>query len=923
MSDDRLKQLEERKRYEPAETEARVWRRWEDAGAFHPEPVGDAAANFSIAVPPPNVTGELHMGHALNASIQDVCARVARMGGRNTKWIYGTDHAGIATQVKVEQQLIEEGTSREAIGREAFAERVWEWREQYGSRISEQFRRLGASLDMADERFTMDEQYAKAVAHVFVGLYEKGLVYRDNYMVNWDPGTGSAISDLEVEQRWVEDALYSIDYPLESGAGSVTVATVRPETMLADTAIAVNPDDERYTRLVGEAAILPIVGRRLPIIADPHVDPEFGTGALKITPGHDPNDFEIGRKHGLDEISVIGEDGLMSPAAGERFAGMTAEEARREVVAALREDDRISGTRPYEHDVPHSHRSGRRIEPLISLQWFCDVQRLAGPAIEAVRDGSVRFHPEKPWTGVYLDWMENIRPWCISRQLWWGHQIPVWYRGEERYVGESPPGGEGWERDPDVLDTWFSSALWPFATLGWPEQTDALRAFYPTNVLSTARDIIYLWVARMMMFGIEFTGEVPFTDVPIHSVIQAPDGRRMSKSLGTGIDPIHEIEEHGADALRFGLLAMSSTQDVRFSEQRVQQGRDLANKLWNASRLVLLGVDPEATADPGAAETVEDRWIVSRLERLTESTSRLIGEFEFSRAALALYESFWSELCDWYLELAKPRLYSEDNAAVSAVLLHALERSLTLLHPAMPFVTEEIWSYLPGERGLLALAEWPEADSSRIDDDAETRLGAPDRGRDRGAALPRRGGGQGFGRDSRALRRGRLRRARRPAGPPGPAGAGGQRGRPGGGGPGARRRRAHPALGGLRPRRGQAAHRGPAGEARGRDRAAGEEAGQRAVHRAGAGRGGPGRARQAGRVPRRARRPRAREPARGRGAPARAGAVRHAVRPGPDAPADDGAGDAAAAVRQRARGGDQRQVLDRALLWPRSCAGTG
>ena len=420
-----------------------MWQRWEDAGAFHPEPEGEAAENFSIAVPPPNVTGELHMGHALNASIQDVCARVARMRGRNTKWIYGTDHAGIATQVKVEQQLIDEGTSREEIGREAFNERVWQWREQYGSRISEQFRRLGASLDMADERFTMDEQYARAVAHVFVALYEKGLVYRDNYMVNWDPGTGSAISDLEVEQRWVEDTLYSIDYPLESGAGSVTVATVRPETMLADTAIAVNPDDERYTRLVGEAAILPIVGRRLPIIADPHVDPEFGTGALKITPGHDPNDFDIGRKHGLDEISVIGEDGLMSAAAGERFAGMSVEDARREVVAALREGDCISGTRPYEHDVPHSHRSGRRIEPLISLQWFCDVKRLAGPAIDAVRDGTVRFHPEKPWTGVYLDWMENIRPWCISRQLWWGHQLPVWYRGERALRGGGPARGRG------------------------------------------------------------------------------------------------------------------------------------------------------------------------------------------------------------------------------------------------------------------------------------------------------------------------------------------------------------------------------------------------------------------------------------------------------------------------------------------------
>ncbi|MDQ3648303.1 MAG: valine--tRNA ligase [Actinomycetota bacterium] len=719
---DRLKKLDERKRYEPAGAEARVWRRWEEAGAFHPDPEGEASESFSIAVPPPNVTGELHMGHALNASIQDVCVRVARMRGRRAKWIYGTDHAGIATQVKVEEQLRAEGTSREELGRERFVERVWEWREQYGSRITEQFQRLGASLDYADERFTMDDRYARAVAHVFVKLYEKGLVFRDNYMVNWDPGSGSAISDLEVEQRWVEDTLYSIDYPLESGAGAVTVATVRPETMLADTAIAVNPTDERYTRLVGEAAILPIVGRRLPIIADPYVDPGFGTGALKITPGHDPNDFEIGRRHRLEEITAIGEDGRMAPAAGERFAGMGVEDARREVVGALREEDRISGTRPWEHEVPHSHRSGRRIEPLISLQWFCDVTRLAGPAIDVVRDGTLRFHPEKPWTGVYLDWLEKIRPWCISRQLWWGHQLPVWYRGDEQYVGTEAPEGEGWARDPDVLDTWFSSALWPFATLGWPEETPELRTFYPTDVLSTARDIIFLWVARMVMFGIEFTKSVPFTDVPIHSVIQAPDGRRMSKSLGTGVDPIQEIDEHGADALRFGLLAMSSTQDVSFSAQRVQQGRDLANKLWNASRLVLLGVPPEARPDPDAAETVEDRWIVSRLERLTESTGTLVDCFEFSRATLELYGGFWSELCDWYLELAKPRLYSPDNSAVSAVLLHALERMLVLLHPAMPFVTEEVWSFLPGERGLLALASWPEADHARIDDEAETRV---------------------------------------------------------------------------------------------------------------------------------------------------------------------------------------------------------
>ena len=620
MPDNRLKDLQERTRYTPAEVESRVFERWEQAGVFSPEPEGDAAGNFSIAVPPPNVTGALHMGHALNGTYQDLFIRRARMQGRRAKWIFGTDHAGIATQVKVEQALEAEGTTKEELGRDAFVERVWEWRREYGGQINQQFRSLGASLDYADERFTMDEAYARAVQEVFVRLYEKGLIYRDNYMVNWDPGTRSAISDLEVEQRSVDDTLYEIDYPLESGSGSVTVATVRPETMLADTAIAVNPADERYTRLIGERATLPLVGRSLPIIADEYVKTDFGTGALKITPGHDPNDFEIGRRHGLQEISVIGEDGLMTEAAGERFAGMDHRGLPPAIVEALRNEGCLSGSEPYTHDVPYSHRSGQRIEPLISLQWFCDMEQLAGPAIECVRDGRVRFHPERPHTQVYLDWLENIRPWCVSRQLWWGHRIPAWYRGDEVHVGSEPPEGDGWERDPDVLDTWFSSGLWPFATLGWPEQTDQLRAFYPTDVLTTGRDIIFLWVARMVMLGIEFTGEVPFTDVSINSTIMAPDGRRMSKSLGTGIDPLDEIAEHGADAVRFGLVAMASTQDVRFSADRVRQGLDLANKLWNASRLILLGVAEGAEPSPDLAELPEDRWILSRLERVTART---------------------------------------------------------------------------------------------------------------------------------------------------------------------------------------------------------------------------------------------------------------------------------------------------------------
>src|SRR3954467_6444746 len=603
MATDRLEKLEQTTRYVPAEAEARVLERWKESGIFHAEPEGTPEENYSIAIPPPNVTGELHRGHALNGSIQDTLIRMRRMQGRHTKWIFGTDHAGIATQVKVEQLLAEQGTSREELGREEFVRRVWAWREKYGSQIVEQFKRIGASADYEDERFTMDEAYQRAVTRVFVKLFDKGLIYRDNYLVNWDPGTRSAISDLEVEQREAHDTLFMIDYPLESGSGSLTIATVRPETMLAHTATAVNPSDERYTRLIGEAAILPLVGRRLPIIGDDYVDPEFGTGALKITPGHDPNDFEIGRRHGLDEVTAIGEDGRMTADAGERCAGLTVDEAREAVVAALREDGLISGTKPYVHDVPFSQRSGRRIEPLISLQWFCDMKGLAEPAIAAAREGRLSFHPEKPWTEVYLTWLENIRPWCISRQLWWGHQIPVWYCDacEETYVAMQPPErcgvcGAELRRDPDVLDTWFSSALWPFATLGWPDATPQLRAFYPTDVLSTARDILFLWVARMVMMGLEFPGDIPFRDVYVHSVIQAPDGRRMSKSLGTGIDPLDEIEAHGADALRFGLLAMSSTQDVRYSAEKIQQGEALANKLFNAARLILMTAEGQEAA---------------------------------------------------------------------------------------------------------------------------------------------------------------------------------------------------------------------------------------------------------------------------------------------------------------------------------------
>jgi valyl-tRNA synthetase len=721
MSSQDRKKLQGATRYEPAEVERRIFAEWVEGGYFHPEASGTPEQNFSVAIPPPNVTGALHMGHALNGSMQDALVRMNRMRGRNTLWILGTDHAGIATQSVVEKGLRAEGRSRHDLGREEFVERVWAWKEEYGSRIVEQYKRLGASCDYERERFTLDEGYVRAVYRVFKQLFDKGYIYRDNYMVNWDPGSHSAISDLEVENREVEDVLYSIDYPVEGSDRVLTVATVRPETMLADTAVAVNPDDERYADLVGKNCVLPLVGRLLPIVADDHVDPEFGTGALKITPGHDPNDFEIGRKHGLEEIGAIGPDGRMTEEAG-RFEGLTAADAQVAVVEALRAEGRLRAEEPYVHSVPFSHRSGERIEPLISLQWFCRMDELAKPAIEVVERDQVRIAPEQ-WKRVYLDWMREIRPWCVSRQLWWGHRIPVWYCDpcEETIVAERAPercGGCGGElrQEEDVLDTWFSSALWPFATLGWPDDTPELRAFYPTSFLTTAREILFLWVARMIMTGLEFAGDIPFRDVYVHSVIQARDGRRMSKSLGTGIDPLDEIDVHGADALRFGLLAMSSTQDVRFSDAKVQQGADLSNKLWNASRLILLNA-AEVEAEPRPLH-VEDRWILSRLERTIGSVTEKLEAYDFAHAVQEAYSFFWRDLCDWYLEIAKPRLY-DGEAEVSATLLWALERVLALLHPAMPFVSEEIWSYHPSREGHLVVHPFPEADEALFDPAAE------------------------------------------------------------------------------------------------------------------------------------------------------------------------------------------------------------
>jgi valyl-tRNA synthetase len=724
-----IEDLESRKRFEPKEIEPRLSAEWLASGLFHPEPAGTAAENYSIAFPPPNVTGDLHMGHALQASTQDALIRHARQRGRRAKFILGTDHAGIATQVQVERQLIREGTSREELGRERFIERVWEWRERYGSSIIDRLKQLGASFDYEEARFTLDEHYALAVVKVFVELYQRGYIHRDHYLVNWDPGSGSAISDLEVDPREETDVLFSIAYAIEgsSSAEEVVVATVRPETMLADVAVAVHPEDERYTHLIGQTAILPLVGRRLPIIADDHVKPEFGTGALKVTPGHDLGDFEIGRRHDLPVLSVIGEDGRMNADAGE-FAGLTVADAQAAVVEALEAQGLIRGREPIIHEVPFSQRSSARIEPLISLQWFMRMDDLARPAIDAVRHGKVRFFPER-WGQVYLDWMEEIRPWCISRQLWWGHRLPVYYCDacEETYVSASPPercgSCEGPVRqDEDVLDTWFSSALWPFATLGWPDQTDELAAFYPNDVLVTGRDIISLWVARMIMMGLEFCHEAPFSDVYITSIIQAPDGRRMSKSLGTGVDPIEAIEAHGADALRFGLLAMSSSQDVKYSDEKIRQGQDLANKLFNAARFVVLSIEPDA-APAALPSAIEDRWILSRLTRIDRTLTERLAGYDFSHAALDLYAFVYGELCDWYVELVKPRLGGPDHAQLSSTLRFVLRETLAIAHPLIPFVTEETWSYVREDgEGLLAGHVRSELGEALLDREADAAI---------------------------------------------------------------------------------------------------------------------------------------------------------------------------------------------------------
>jgi valyl-tRNA synthetase len=697
--------------YKPDGVEARWQETWEAEGLYAAEP-DDEGDTFVIAIPPPNVTGALHMGHAINASIQDLLIRWHRMRGFSTLWQPGYDHAGIATQNVVERALAKEGKTRHDLGREAFVARTWEWLEHYGKVIYTQFRRLGASLDYRRERFTMDEGYVRAVLKYFVHLYDRGLLYRDNRIVNWCPRCASAISDLEVNHTDEDDTLYRIRYPLADGSGQVTIATVRPPTMLADVAVAVHPEDDRYRHLVGKEAILPVAERRIPVIADERVDPEFGTGAVKITPGHDPMDFEIGRTHGLPELTVIGLDGRMNEEAG-AYAGLEQKEAEKLIVAKLEEQGLLESAEPFRHSVGHCDRCGSRIEPLITLQWWCEMGELAAPAIEAVKTGEVVFRPER-YTKIYLDWMESIRPWCVSRQLWWGHRIPVWYcpDGHLTVVETAPDacaecGSTELTQDEDVLDTWFSSQLWPFATLGWPDDTPELRRWYPNDASSTDRGIIFLWEARMIMAGLDLMGSVPFTTVNIHSTINAPDGRRMSKSLGTGIDPIEPIEQHGADATRYGLLKNSSTQDVRFSYGTIEEGRKLANKLWNVSRLILQhaeGVTP--AAEP---RELEERWILARIEATRAEVEASWGLYEFAPSMTALYRLVFDDFCDWYAEAVKPLLYEREPEAV-ATALAALERVLALLHPVMPHVTEEIWTQLPDRAARLIVAPWLEPD---------------------------------------------------------------------------------------------------------------------------------------------------------------------------------------------------------------------
>src|SRR5688500_12942084 len=696
--------------YKPEGVEERWQRTWEEEGLYAADP-DPARESFAIAHPPPNVTGDLHLGHALQLSLADTIVRTRRMQGYNVLFQPGYDHAGISTQNAVEKHLATEGKTRHDLGREAFEARVWEWLHEYGGKIMVQFRRIGASLDYRRERFTMDEAYVRAVTRFFVHLWDKGWIYRANRIVNWCPFHRTALSDLEVAHEEVDDALTFVRYPLAEGEGHITIATARPATILADVAVAVHPEDDRYRDLIGREVVVPFVGRRVPVISDERVEQGFGSGALKVTPGHDPLDYELGRDHGLPELNVVALDGTMNEAAGE-LAGLTQAEADERVLAWLKDHGQLEKRESHRHTVAVCDKCKTRIEPLISLQWWCSMEELKQPALDALRSGRVRFHPESQHRFAIAS-LESAPDWNISRQIWWGHQLPLWECPDgHATVTETEPdacgecGSSELVRSTDVLDTWFSSALWPFATLGWPDGTPDLRAFYPGDMNTTARDIIRLWENRMIFAGLELMGEIPFTDVVIHSLVHAPTGGRMSKSLGTGMNPLAQIDAHGADATRYGLMKMASSQDVTFSEGAIEEGRKLANKLWNVSRLILLASDGASAAE--RPSTVEEHWILARLSATQRSYEAHLAAFDFSHLVSELYRLTFDDFCDWYAEAIKPRLYDGDEAA-RATAVAALERLLKLLHPVMPHVTEEIWSSLPDRETRLIVAPWPEA----------------------------------------------------------------------------------------------------------------------------------------------------------------------------------------------------------------------
>lgn len=714
------------KTYSPKEFEDRIYKMWEEKECFKADAKSEKEA-YSIVMPPPNVTGNLHMGHALNGTLQDILIRWKRMAGYEVLWLPGTDHASISTEAKVVGKLEAEGKNKFELGREAFLEEAWEWTREYGGNIKNQLKKIGVSCDWSRERFTLDEGLSKAVEEVFIKLYEKGLIYRGDRIINWCPSCQTAISDAEVEHEESQGKFWHIKYPVEDSDEYIVIATTRPETLLGDLAVAVHPEDERYSHLVGKTLVLPLVGRKIPVVADTYVEKDFGTGAVKITPSHDPNDFEVGERHSLGQLKVMNDDGTINDHGG-KYAGMDRYDARREMVKDLEEQGLLVKIEEHTHSVGHCERCSTVVEPMISKQWFVAMKELAKPALEAYKKKEVNFIPER-FGKTYTHWLEDIRDWCISRQLWWGHRLPVYYcddcgnvmvSSEEVTVCDKCASANV-HRDPDTLDTWFSSALWPFSTLGWPEDTDDLKKFYPTNVLVTGYDIIFFWVVRMVFSGIEQMGEVPFKDVFINGLVRDSQGRKMSKSLGNGIDPLELIDEYGADALRFMLSTGNSPgNDMRFHVERVEASRNFANKLWNASRFVLMNLDRDIELDKSKLQE-EDKWILSRLNKLVSEIDENLEKYELGIAANKVYEFTWNEYCDWYIELVKPRLYGdgETKEVAQSVLLHVLKNILKLLHPFMPYITEEIWSCLPGQGGLLIASSWPVYSEELVFDESE------------------------------------------------------------------------------------------------------------------------------------------------------------------------------------------------------------